>query len=190
MQPNTVMKSIKLTDVQIQFAVGLGVIVYASCLLVPWKVDKEQKPVDQVESADTGESIEQKLERAGAEQSIAPKLNCLAEGSLDQSDMCIWVHPTDRAKSTIITSDSKADMLFVYGLDGRVIQSIPTHKPGNVEVRYRFPLGGETVDIVACNGRRDPEILVFKVDAATGQLGRVDHGDIRTTTTGRGLALY
>ena len=41
----------------------------------------------------------------------APVAVCAAEGSRDQDDMCIWVHPTDRTKSTVITADNVDEFL-------------------------------------------------------------------------------
>src|SRR5262245_53382352 len=111
---------------------------------------------------------------------VAPKLKCTASHSRDQDDMCIWVHPQDRSQSTIVTPDKKANMLFVYDLEGRVLHSLRVRHPGDVDIRYNFPLAGRSVDIVALNQRHDPDILVYKVDPATRQLERVDNGTIRT----------
>lgn len=95
--------------------------------------------------------------------------------------MCIWVHPADPSRSTIIAADKKADTLFVYDLEGKTIQSIPARQPGNIDVRYGFPLGGEIVDIVAFNQREKPRrVLVYKVDNATRELERVDNNAIKT----------
>lgn len=107
---------------------------------------------------------------------------CAAKASRDQDDMCIWVHPTDRPKSTIIAADKAAEKLFVYDRGGKVIQSVAAAKPGNIDLRYNFPLGGKTVDIVAMNRRKrgDYAIVVFKVDPATRRLERIDNGKIAT----------
>jgi len=107
---------------------------------------------------------------------------CAADASRDQDDMCIWVHPTDPAKSTVIAADKAAQRLFVYDLAGKVVQSVAAAKPGNIDLRYNFPLGGKTVDIVAMNRRKsgDYAIVVFKVDPATRRLERIDNGKIAT----------
>ena len=107
----------------------------------------------------------------------------------DQDDMCVWVHPDDPAKSTVISSDKSAKKLFVYNLDGSIIQSIPVSKPGNIDVRYGFTLNGEKIDIVACNDRGDKLVKVFKVDPDSRQLSCVDDGSI-TTGVNYGFALY
>lgn len=57
---------------------------------------------------------------------------------------------------------------------------MPIPHPGNVDVRYGFPLGKHKVDIVAVNQREDPKIIVFTVDSQTRQLQRVDNDAIRT----------
>ena len=75
----------------------------------------------------TREKLKQNAEEV---QPAAPKVKCSAQGSADQDDMCIWVHPTDVSQSAIITSDKKANRIFVYDLEGRTLQSIPARQPG------------------------------------------------------------
>lgn len=125
-----------------------------------------------------------------AQTTLAPKVILKDHSVRDQDDMCVWVHPTDPALSTIITSDKGADKVFVYGLDGETIQiiDVPGH-PGNVDARYGFLLSGEKVDIVALNECEFNQILVFKVDVATRKLVRVDDGAIKTGATD-GATLY
>jgi len=100
----------------------------------------------------------------------------------DQDDMCIWVHPREPSRSTIITSDKAAGKLFVYDLAGKTVQSIPAGRPGNIDLRYGFALAGRKVDVVAFNQRKGDEVWVFAVDAATRKLLRVDNGKIETRT--------
>ncbi len=80
---------------------------------------------------------------------LKPALRLLDDDARDQDDMCIWIHSADPTLSRIITSDKKAERLFVYGLDGRTIQRIATPKPGNISLRCNIPLGGKQVDLVA-----------------------------------------
>ncbi|TMQ47177.1 MAG: phytase [Candidatus Eisenbacteria bacterium] len=101
-------------------------------------------------------------------------------GIADQDDMCIWLHPSDLSRSTVICSDKTAYKLFVYDLNGNTIQVIAAEHPGNIDVRYQFPLGGRLVDIVALNERGTSKIRVYKVDPSTRQLQQVDNGGIDT----------
>ena len=110
------------------------------------------------------------------------EVTCAASGIGDQDDMCIWVHPDDPALSTIITSDKDKSTLFVYNLDGEALYSYPlTMKPGNIDVIYNFPLGGELIDIIGFNERAtsDERFVFYKVDKQTGAL--VDLGAPLTT---------
>jgi len=112
---------------------------------------------------------------------IAPILTLKDAQARDQDDMCIWLHPEDATLSTIITSDKAAAKLFVYDLEGTTLQIIPIDgKPGNIDVRHRFPLNGKNVDIVALNEREHSSILVYAVDRKTRTLSRVDNGAIKT----------
>src|SRR5262249_6617947 len=107
----------------------------------------------------------------------------------DQDDMCIWVHASVRGRSTIITSDKAVNKLFVYDLAGSTVQVVPTPgKPGNIDVRYAFPLAGP-VDIVAVNDRTNAKLLVYKVNPITRMLTRADNGNI-VTLSNYGSCLY
>ncbi len=109
---------------------------------------------------------------------------------LDQDDMCIWVHPERPEQSVIVTSDKTAEKLFVYDLEGNTLQELPVDgQPGNIDLRYGFPLGGKAVDIVAYNDRTRKVIRVYAVDAKTRNLARVDDGSIATGLN-YGFALY
>jgi 3-phytase len=113
---------------------------------------------------------------------VTPKVTCLSPDAEDQDDMCVWLHPVDRSQSTIVVSDKKAGKIFVYDLQGKTLQSVPARDPGNIDVRYNFCLGGQLVDIVALTEQADATLFVYKVNAQTRQLERVDAGDIRTAT--------
>jgi len=120
---------------------------------------------------------------------IVETLRCSDPDSRDQDDMCLWIHLTEPAQSTIIASDKEANKLFIYDLEGRTIQVIPAKHPGNIDARYDFPLGKENVDIIAFNQRDDPRILVYKVVVSTRHLERVDN-DAITTGENYGGTLY
>jgi len=107
----------------------------------------------------------------------------------DEDDMCFWLHPKDLSRSTVISSDKKARSLFVYDLEGHLLQAIASPEPGNVDVRYGFPLGGREVDIVAFNDRETQRIRVYAVDPATRLLSRVDDDGILTGKN-YGFTLY
>ncbi|MCH8033916.1 MAG: phytase [Bacteroidetes bacterium] len=112
---------------------------------------------------------------------VQPVLTLDAAGSNDQDDMCIWIHPTDPSLSTIITSDKSTDKLFVYDLNGNVIQTIPVPgKPGNIDIRYNFLLSGQQIDIVGYNDRDNKEIVIYKVDPITRHLSLVNSFDAGT----------
>jgi 3-phytase len=98
----------------------------------------------------------------------------------DQDDLCVWVHPADPAKSTVIASDKAASRLFVYDLGGNLIQSVALKHPGNIDLRAGVPLGGAKADLVAVNLRDEKKLAVFKVDAESRKLARADDGAIAT----------
>ena len=100
--------------------------------------------------------------------------------SLDEDDMCYWVHPTNPALSTVIVTDKFAGQIFVYDLAGTPLQVLPSPSPRNVDTRYNVPFDGSCIDVVAFTDRTEDIIRVYRVDRATRGLVRIDDGAIHT----------
>lgn len=130
---------------------------------------------------------------------VQPRFPLTFEGMLDTDDMCIWIHPTDPSLSTIIAADKSARIIVVYDLSGDVLQTFSVlrtetalEQPGNIDLRYGFPLGDELIDIVAFNQRSGStlrSIHVYMVDPETRLLSRIDDGNIATHRN-YGMCLY
>ena len=104
-------------------------------------------------------------------------------------DASIWVHPTDPAQSTIIGTDKQGG-LAVYGLDGQQIQYIAGGKPNNVDIRYNFPLGGESVALVGVSDKIDKKINFYKVNPVTRLLENVVAQTITVGIKSYGFCMY
>lgn len=87
----------------------------------------------------------------------------------DADDPAIWVHPTDPSRSVIIGTD-KDNGLATWDLAGKPLQFIPNGEPNNVDLRYGFPLGGRSVDLVAANNRDTSALEFFAMDHDSRQL--------------------
>ena len=106
-------------------------------------------------------------------------------------DPAIWVHPTDSSLSRIIGTDKhSSNGLSVYDLAGNKIQTVPAGKTNNVDLRYGFTLSGQLVDIVAASSRTNDNIVIYKVDSATGQLEDVAARTIKTGISVYGFSMY
>jgi 3-phytase len=84
-------------------------------------------------------------------------------------DPAIWVHPTDPSASTIIGTD-KQGALEVYALSGERLFRYEDGPLNNVDLRYDFPLGGRSVDLVAATDRERDALRLYTVDPASGAL--------------------
>lgn len=110
-----------------------------------------------------------------------PTLQLVAPAVKDQDDLCIWVHPTTPAQSAFIASDKSAGRLFVYDVEGRLLQEIAAPKPGNIDLRQNVDFGGRRTDLVVVNQRTDGfKLLAYEVDRDSRQLKRVDDGQLVT----------
>ncbi len=121
---------------------------------------------------------------------INPALVLRGDQTKDQDDICIWIHPEDPALSTIIASDKAANKVFVYDLAGKVLQSVADgFMPGNIDLRYEFPLEGKRIDLVGFNDRKNGKVVLYRVDTASRQLSRVDDRAIQAPDN-YGFCLY
>ena len=126
----------------------------------------------------------------GPALAAVPVVQTYADGDEHgQRDLCVWAHPTDLSRSTIVSTDKDRGRVYVYDLDGNVIQTIDVGRPGSIDVRYGFQLGEECVDLIAFNARSDRTIHVYKVDPVSRTLVRVDDGEI-STGPNYGFTLY
>lgn len=96
----------------------------------------------------------------------------------DQDDMALWLHPDDPGKSVVIASDKANGNVVVYGLDGASHQTVVLDKPGNIDLRHDVPWGDACADLVVINERVDAVLVVLRVDRDTGELSRIDPGDL------------
>jgi 3-phytase len=84
-------------------------------------------------------------------------------------DLSVWIHPQHTTLSTIIGSD-KDRGLAVYNLSGKELQFLPDGQVNNVDLRYGFPLGGQSVALVTAGNRTDGSIALYKVNRRTRML--------------------
>jgi 3-phytase len=84
-------------------------------------------------------------------------------------DIAIWIHPQNPNLSTIIGTQ-KQGALIVYDLKGQELQTLPDGRMNNVDLRNDFPLGTQTITLVAASNRTDNNIALYQVNTTTRQL--------------------
>ena len=104
-------------------------------------------------------------------------------------DPAIWIHPTDPAQSTIIGPDKRGG-LAVYDLGGNQVQCLPGGKMNNVDIRYNFTLGGESVALVTARNRTTESIAIYKVDPSSRRLIDVSSRTVETGISVYGCCMY
>lgn len=90
-------------------------------------------------------------------------------------DPAIWANPADPSKSLVIATDKKAG-LYVYDMQGKVVQFLPDGKMNNVDLREGFRLGGEEVVLVTASNRTDDSIAIYRLDTERRRLVDVADG--------------
>ncbi|WP_420331762.1 phytase [Oceanicaulis alexandrii] len=89
-------------------------------------------------------------------------------------DPALW-RAADPARSRILGTDKKSG-LYVYTLDGETAQYLAAGRMNNVDVRYGFEAGDETVDIAVASDRTNIALAVFFIDRETGALSAAPGG--------------
>ncbi|UPT62649.1 MAG: phytase [Hyphomonadaceae bacterium JAD_PAG50586_4] len=90
-------------------------------------------------------------------------------------DPAIWVDRNDPTRSIVIGTQKQSG-LYVYDLQGRVLQFLPDGRMNNVDVRDNFRLGSQAVSLVAASNRTTDGISIYRVDSATRRLIDVADG--------------
>jgi 3-phytase len=84
-------------------------------------------------------------------------------------DPAIWVHPGDPLQSVVIGTD-KNHGLYVYDLDGRLLQTLADGRMNNVDLRDGFIVNGRSRTLVAASNRTKKAISLYFLDPATRRL--------------------
>jgi 3-phytase len=104
-------------------------------------------------------------------------------------DAAIWRHPSDPARSLIIGTNKQGG-LIVFGLDGKLRQSIEQGEPNNVDLREGFPFASGPGALVVASDRAINGIAAWTVDPERGELLPVAVEGITPTLKVYGICLY
>ncbi|KAI8961530.1 3-phytase [Daldinia sp. FL1419] len=83
----------------------------------------------------------------------------------DGDDPAIWISPSNRSESRIITTTKSEDGagLSVFDLNGKLLQSIDAGEPDNVDVIYNFQAGNRTIDLAYAACRTENTLCLFEI---------------------------
>ncbi|WP_022699159.1 phytase [Euryhalocaulis caribicus] len=103
-----------------------------------------------------------------------------AVASMDDAadDPAIWINRADPAASRVLGTDKQAG-LYVYDLQGAILDFLPAGQLNNVDIRQGVALDGYEGDLAAASNRSDNTVTFFAIDPATGEtaeLGRLPTG--------------
>ncbi|WP_375450127.1 phytase [uncultured Devosia sp.] len=95
-----------------------------------------------------------------------------ADNDADADDPAIFINPTDAAKSLVVAA-AKNGGIRVYGLDGKLIQTIIPAENGrinNVDIVYGFTLDdGAKADVIVGSDRGLDIIRTWRIDPAAAE---------------------
>jgi len=105
-------------------------------------------------------------------------------------DPAIWMNPKDSTQAYIIGTDKKGG-LAVYNLQGKQLHYYADGNMNNIDLRYGFALGNDTVDLVCSTNRTTEGLSIHKIKS-DGSLVNVAARSVNTNMTGEvyGFAMY
>ncbi|MDW8319823.1 MAG: phytase [Armatimonadota bacterium] len=115
----------------------------------------------------------------------------------DADDPAIWIHPQNASRSLIIGTDKQGGALYVYDLQGRVVQVVQgLRRPNNVDVEYGLRIGNRRVDIAVTTEREAQQLRIYAIEQ--GRLREIGHpqgtrvfeGESGDNALPMGVALY
>lgn len=115
----------------------------------------------------------------------------------DADDPAIWYNPQDPSRSVIIGTDKQGGALYVYDLQGRIVQVMQgLRRPNNVDVEYGLRLGSRRVDIAVATEREAQRLRIYAIEGGRlREIGnpdgtRVFEGEQGDATLPMGISLY
>lgn len=109
----------------------------------------------------------------------------------DTDDPAIWINEAHPEKSLIIGTDKEQDGgLYVFDLDGKIVQNVPNiARPNNVDLRQNIILGDKKVDIVAVTERNANKVRFFTMPGLK-PVGEVEVFAGESLRDPMGIAMY
>jgi len=129
----------------------------------------------------TAAAYDKTLKRSSTAITVSPSINTVPVESHGDAadDPAIWVHPS-QPELSLVLGTQKQQGLNVYDLQGQLLQSLPDGRINNTDLRYGFPLDGQTVDIVTTSNRSNFSIGIYAIDPQSLTLSNVSDGLIAT----------
>lgn len=90
-------------------------------------------------------------------------------------DPAIWANPANPAASLVVATDKKSG-LYLYDMQGRVLQHLPDGKMNNVDLRTGFMLGGEPIVLVTASDRTNKAVAIYRLDTEARRLINISDG--------------
>ena len=111
--------------------------------------------------------------------------------NFDTDDPAIWINPQDASQSLIIGTDKETEGgLFVYDLNGKIVNKVPGLKrPNNVDVEYGFNFQGKKIDIAVTTERQQNKIRIYE-GPSMEEIGAISVFEGETDRDPMGISIY
>jgi 3-phytase len=128
---------------------------------------------------------------ATAARTVTPTLETPAVATWGDAadDPAIWVNARDPAKSAVVGTDKNLG-LYVYDLEGRLLQTVADGRMNNVDLRDGFLVDGKPRVLVAASNRTDKTLTLYFLDPTTRKLTRAGEPVPTGLADPYGLCMY
>jgi 3-phytase len=120
---------------------------------------------------------------------VTPRLQTEASLQDAASDVAIWIHPTDPARSLVLGAGGTAG-LETFDLRGALVQRFDSLEATFVDVRYAVAAGGSAVDVALVLDAAKARLHMLAIDAETRQLRKLAAAPLALGTEATGLCSY
>ncbi len=138
---------------------------YSNFKLVGWREARNVLGIAATKFADPRASA------PSTARTVTPALEAPAVATWGDAadDPAIWVNQNNPSKSVVIATDKNLG-LYVYDLDGRLLQTLADGRMNNVDVRDGLLVDGKPRTLVAASNRTNKTIALYWLDPATQKL--------------------
>ncbi len=153
--------------------------------LVGWREARAADAVADLAAADA------RADAGPGARTVTPTLETPAVATWGDAadDPAIWVNPRDPAKSVVLATDKNLG-LYVYDLDGKLLQTVADGRMNNVDVRDGLLVDGKPRTLVAASNRTDKSIALYWLDPATRRLAGAGDPVLTGFDDPTGLCMY
>jgi myo-inositol-hexaphosphate 3-phosphohydrolase len=143
----------------------LAVVSMTNCIS---QNDNKLPSAGSLATSSTGDASASGGKAARVKRVYGPELTTFAGAETKgAADAVVWLHPSYLSSSLVVTADAVSGNLFSYDLSGNLVDTFAAPGVRQLDIRYNFPWGEESVALIAASGSGQQKLLLMTIDLET-----------------------